>query len=42
MYVGVSLAFQWLRNVSGSALLPALVHGAGNAITWAAVFTLVR
>lgn len=42
VYVGVSLGFQWLRNVSGSALLPALVHGAGNAITWAAVFTLVR
>ena len=42
VFVGVSLAFQWLRDVSGSALLPALVHGAGNAITWAAVFTLVR
>lgn len=41
IYVGVSFAFQWLRDLSGSALLPALVHGAGNAITWAAVFTLV-
>lgn len=42
VYVGVSYAFQWLRDVSGSALLPALVHGAGNAITWAAVFTLMN
>lgn len=42
VFVGASVAFQWLRDVSGSALLPALVHGAGNAVTWAAVFTLVR
>ena len=41
IYVGVSYAFQWLRDVSQSALLPGLVHGAGNAITWAAVFTTV-
>ncbi|WP_246840553.1 CPBP family intramembrane glutamic endopeptidase [Lacimicrobium sp. SS2-24] len=42
IYIGASFAFQWLRDISRSALLPAIVHGVGNAITWTAVFTLVR
>ncbi|MDX1676954.1 CPBP family intramembrane glutamic endopeptidase [Arsukibacterium sp.] len=38
IYTGVSMFFQWLRNHTGSVIAPALVHGAGNAVTWAAVF----
>lgn len=38
IYVGVSVFFQWLRNYTGSVMVPALVHGVGNAITWVAVF----
>ncbi|CCQ11271.1 hypothetical protein PALB_21580 [Pseudoalteromonas luteoviolacea B = ATCC 29581] len=38
VYIGVSVFFQWLRDHSNSVMMPALVHGAGNAITWVAVF----
>ena len=38
IYIAASVFFQWLRNHTGSVTVPALVHGVGNAITWAAVF----
>tara|TARA_Y100001951_G_C11283661_1_gene267138 strand:+ start:570 stop:1256 length:687 start_codon:yes stop_codon:yes gene_type:complete len=38
IYIGVSLLFQWLRNHSSNVMVPALVHGVGNAVTWVAVF----
>ena len=38
IYSGASVFFQWLRNHTGNVMVPALVHGAGNAITWVAVF----
>lgn len=38
IYVGASVFFQWLRNYTGGVIIPALVHGVGNAITWVAVF----
>tara|TARA_R110002126_G_scaffold161549_11_gene309402 strand:- start:3160 stop:3846 length:687 start_codon:yes stop_codon:yes gene_type:complete len=38
IYIGVSLLFQWLRNHTGNVMVPALVHGVGNAVTWVAVF----
>ena len=38
IYIGASTFFQWLRNHTGKVVVPALVHGVGNAITWVAVF----
>lgn len=38
IYIAASTFFQWLRNHTGSITIPALVHGAGNGITWVAVF----
>ena len=40
IYIAASTLFQWLRNHTGNVIVPALVHGIGNAITWVAVFSL--
>ena len=39
IYLGVSILFQWLRDKTGSVIIPGLVHGVGNGITWLAVFS---
>ncbi|WP_286272642.1 CPBP family intramembrane glutamic endopeptidase [Thalassotalea hakodatensis] len=39
IYVAVSFLFQWLRDKSNSIIVPGVVHGVGNAITWLAVFS---
>lgn len=38
IYAGVSVFFQYLREKTHSVIVPGLVHGVGNAITWLAVF----
>lgn len=38
-YIAASFLFQWLRDKSNSVIVPGIVHGVGNAITWLAVFS---
>lgn len=38
IYASASFFFTWLRHKTDSVLIPAVVHGLGNAITWVAVF----
>lgn len=41
LYIAFGAVFMWLRIETGSVLVPALAHGVGNAITWAATFAIV-
>lgn len=39
VYGAASFFFQWLRDKSNNIVVPGVVHGIGNAITWLAVFS---
>ena len=39
VYFAAGCFFQWLRQRTGSVVIPGVVHGFGNAITWVAVFS---
>ena len=39
VYAAASFFFQWLRDKSNNIVVPGIVHGIGNAITWLAVFS---
>ncbi|MDX1537512.1 CPBP family intramembrane glutamic endopeptidase [Arsukibacterium sp.] len=39
VYFAASSFFQWLRERTGNVIVPGVVHGLGNAITWVAVFS---
>lgn len=41
IFTATSLFFSWLRLHLDNTLVPALIHGTGNAITWVAVFPLI-
>lgn len=39
IYFAAGFLFQWLRERTGGVIVPGVVHGFGNAITWVAVFS---
>lgn len=40
IYSAASILFTWLRKETQTIVIPAIVHGLGNAITWVAVFAI--
>ena len=41
IYSSASILFTWLRKETQTIVIPAVVHGLGNAITWVAVFAIL-
>jgi membrane protease YdiL (CAAX protease family) len=40
VFTAVGLLFAWIRIRTGHVLVPALLHGVGNAVTWGSVFVV--